>query len=185
MMIKVFHFLISLRSKKYVSKKTNSWEIIVWWLKFLHFLISLHSKKYVSKKTHSWEIVVFFFSIDLFRFNINYVSYTKKYRTLYNCDQKSDHNNVIMPLYHTVINSRFYCNFRSGVHWSYWKWQNIQRKSESYTSQHTRWYFTWIGFRCISWYYPVDCINTHNIVYILEKKISCLYPNWTKWGWNW
>ena len=89
-----------------------------------------------------------------------------------------------MPLYYTIINNRFYCNFRSGVHWSYWKWKSIQRKSVSYSSQHTRWYFTWIGFRCISYCYPVDCVNIHNIVYILEKKIPCLYPNWKKWGWN-
>ena len=46
---------------------------------------------------------LFFLCIDWLRFNVNYVSYTKKYRTMHKCDQKWGQNsdcvlnNVIMP----------------------------------------------------------------------------------------
>ena len=63
-----------------------------------------------------------FLQIDLFRLNVNYESYIKKCKTMYNCDPKIDQNadclfnNVIIPLHHATINSRFCFNFHSGVH---------------------------------------------------------------------
>ena len=94
--------------------------------------------------------------------------------------------NVFMPLRYASVN-RFFCNFDLGVHWSYRRWKSVQGKSSSNTCHachHTRWYFSWTGNRCINWCYPVGCVNIHNIVYILEKKIPCLYRNRKKWEWN-
>ena len=82
---------------------------------------------------------------------------------------------------------RFLCNFHLGVHWSYRKWRSVQGKSSSNTClacHHARRYFSWTGNRCINWRYPVGCVNIHNIVYILEKKIPFIYRNRKKWGWN-
>ena len=76
-----FHFI----SACFISNSFSTMMIKVFsFLNFTSFKEICIKKDILEKSLFLW--------IVLLRFNVNCVSYTKKYRTLYKCGQKSDQN---------------------------------------------------------------------------------------------